>query len=212
MKILLSNKPSWRQYEKIITCIISPWNLKSQLWAVQTWDFDSYPPLSTWKFKKSLAYSRNIFSNGSFSKWIQAWLCLMTWSCSPAYLRAPLPDTALTLLPYIGIHAQSKASQKRNNVKTATKNQVSMSPTCQWLITNRDENVRQRWVYRNTSLVYFSTLQQSGGSWHSWTKRDVFLFPWCCLLSTLLKPFERPETSVTHNSEWLCVPYLNYVL
>lgn len=126
MKTLLSNKPSWRQYEKMITCTISPWNLKSQLWADQTWDFDSCRPLhKICKSKKSLAYSRNTFYflNGSFSKWIQAWSCLMTWSHNSAYLKEPPCPShpPLTIYIYIYIHTKSKASQKRNNMRMAAK-------------------------------------------------------------------------------------------
>lgn len=175
MKTLLSNKPSWRQYEKMITCTISPWNLKSQLWADQTWDFDSCRPLhKICKSKKSLAYSRNTFYflNGSFSKWIQAWSCLMTWSHNSAYLKEPPCPSHPPLTIHIYIYTQKAKLVKREIIwewlqkksglmSVLTSYHVTNSG--QWLMANRDENVRQWWVYSVTSLAYFSTLQQPVG-------------------------------------------------
>lgn len=103
-KILLSKKPSWRQCEKIITCTTSPWNLKSQLWAVQIWDFDSCPPL--YKNWKSLTYSRNTFhlSNGSFLNGFKhgpvLWLGPITqpiWKTPPCPLPTSPPILSSTM-------------------------------------------------------------------------------------------------------------------
>lgn len=80
-----------RQYEKTITCTMCPWNLKSQLWALQSWDFGSW--LHLYKSENLLTYSSNnfCFLTVSFSRWIQGWSCLRTWP----HKRNPLPVNSI---------------------------------------------------------------------------------------------------------------------
>lgn len=102
MKILLSNKPSWRKYEKMITCIISPWILKSQLWVLQTGDFGSCLLLyKTWK-SKSFAYSRNSFYSLS---------CFACSPPSPASPPTPSPCLEKHTHTHTHTHMESKAQQ-----------------------------------------------------------------------------------------------------